>query len=174
MSIEYVCGMILGFLSVYLVCFIVRKLICKRNHWITPEYDERQIIARYKAFRFGFIVLVISILINSIIYEHVSQWCSVTVMSTISIFIALFSFIAVCIFNDAYWGISENKKGSIIIMSIAGVINFLPAVIDWIENKTLLNKEGKFDNLNLVCAIMVFGVEILIVAKKLLCDLRTS
>ena len=70
------------------------------------------------------------------------------------------------IFNDAYWKNYENKKLALILITVSGIINLIPAFIDYSQNKTLLNSDGKFDNINLVAAIMVFGVEAIILIKK--------
>ena len=171
MGIDYVLGMICGILVVCLIYFIFLfcvKKIYKKDKNIKPEYDERQILARYKAYKVGFISLIIVILLNSFIYENVSQWCTITILSSISIMISLFIFITVCIFNDAYWKNYENKKLALTLITVSGIINLIPAFIDYSQNKTFLNSDGKFDNLNLVAAIMVFCVEVIILIKKII------
>lgn len=73
-SISYIVGMLSGIAAVFLFVLVIR-LLCRRHQSISkilsPEntYDERQILARGKAYQTAFIVLVGYVLAASCLDE---------------------------------------------------------------------------------------------------------
>lgn len=169
MVIEYLLGVICGVASVLLMVFIIKYIIKKldsnKNNEYAEEYDERQIQARGKAYKYGFFAMMFTMLINGYIMDFVFAWCTSMIYAFTCTVIGILVFVAVSIFNDAYLKLSTKPISAIIMLSLCGIANLISPVIDYIHNGTLLDEEGKFYSANLECAILICLVVIMLFVK---------
>lgn len=121
MSMAFGIGLVVG-LTVVLVTVVLLKKKCGKK----SEYDERQVAARGRAFRGGFVTFVLSELVVFIIEIFTGEPLVIGVPGTLSILICLLSclvFVEVSIFSDAYF--TPNKpmpKAWYVITTLLGIM----------------------------------------------------
>lgn len=169
MSIEYLLGVICGIVSSLILFFVIKCILKKLGGdecgEYRDEYDERQILVRGKAYKYGFFAMVFTMLLNGYIMEYVSEWCTLMVYAVTCMTIGILVFVAVSIFSDAYLKLSTKPISAIILFSLFGMANLISPVIDFIHNGTLLDENGKFYSVNLECAILMCCVIIMLFIK---------
>lgn len=169
MNVEYILGVVCGVVSVFFVAYIIKYIVGKldsnEEKKYPDEYDERQILARGKAYKYGFHAMMFAMLINGYIMDYVFEWCTNIIFAFTNLIIGLLVFAAVSIFNDAYLKLSENPVRAIILFLFCGICNLISPVTDYIRNKTLLDEDGKFYNMNLECAVLMCIIIIMLFVK---------
>ena len=173
-SLEYIFGFIIGIACGILLIWILSKGIRKvggkvemrRTLFNKDSYDERQVIARGKAYKVGFYTLLIYVLAIAMLDE----------MMNISIFmslggiwlggcIALFLFAIVCIREDAYMSLYENPKGVILLFLLIGIINLIPGVLFIMNGSVLENGVLSSKCMNLESGILLLLIMFIFAAK---------
>ena len=108
------------------------------------KYDERQIAARGKAYRAGFVAFVICELAVFFVELFTEQALMLFAPGVLQIFILLFClliFIEYAIFSDAYYNVGEgfNIKWCIImlLLGIVYIIQFIRSDDEWYRLYTL-------------------------------------
>lgn len=155
MSISYIMGLLLGgVLGILLVAIIVR--IC-RGRWTLRcknEYDERQHIARGKAYRDGFWFMAISLLLLTIITQtlpgFVTSYMRECVMTIC--FAGLGVYVVSCVMRDAYLGLHDKPKRWSTAIGAIALMNLIIGIRNAHANGV---REGL---LNLYCAILLLLV----------------
>ena len=119
------------------ICFKMSKKNCKK-------YDERQVAARGKAYRAGFVAFVIcelAVFFVELFTEKALVLFAPGVLQIIILLFCLFVFIEYAIFSDAYFNIGEgfNIKWCIImlLLGIVYIIQFIRSDDRWYKLYTL-------------------------------------
>ncbi len=171
-SISYIVGMFCGIAAVFLVILIVR-ILCRRHQSISKilnaevTYDERQILARGKAYQTAFIVLVGYVLGASCLDEFFG--CP-QLMSFgglwLGVCLSILVFVCICILKDAYLSLQENAKEFNIMGIVISALNLIPGFLSLSRKQPfLVNGSISYRYINL----MVGGLFLLI---TLLFDLK--
>ncbi|MCR4694937.1 MAG: hypothetical protein K5773_06415, partial [Pseudobutyrivibrio sp.] len=157
---DYQYGVVAGLVTVFVIAVIIGVLIRKINggHTMKGEYDERQILARGKGYRIGFLFYMFEMVVMLIISS-----LELTLPFTDSALYAILFILPIgttsvyFILNDAYMGLNSNKKFYIrlsIVVAVANLITFGEEVITG----------GCFEKGKLSGNILNLGVAILFVA----------
>lgn len=107
MSIEYIAGVIVGILVAALVLWLIGRKVKSK---CPAQYDERQQIARGKAYCVGFFTILIYCLLYAIVSAVGVKWCQDGVAMFIGCFVGITAFVISAIRHDAYFGINEDVK----------------------------------------------------------------
>lgn len=154
-SISYVVGFITGIAAVAIMYFILSKIAKKKGKNV--DYDERQNIARGKAFKTGFKAFALCEIIamcNEIgIGLHVMDS---GVLHFVILLIGLSAFCIKVIWSDAYFLDSEKKKVWGFVMFFAVVLNLV--IFFFLSDDSLYSENGLLSTgfINLFCAIFCF------------------
>lgn len=126
-KVSYYIGVIVGFLLVVGFGLLVRFVFKTKR--VKPEYDERQMIARGKAYKVGFFTLLIYGAVCTVLQALEIYWCSGLLREVIGIVIGAGAFAVVAILNDAYLGFNENTGYTIGVISLIGLLNLGSGII---------------------------------------------
>lgn len=152
---SYGIGLITGFLSVFVIIFLIRVLRKnKQDSIFNQSYDERQNVIRNEAYKKGFMVTVIVGIIYGALEIAGITLCTPGVGSIISIFIGISVFACTAIANDAYYGLNEQKKKMIILFGVVALIQWVSSIMHIIDGDIL--EEGKlgFAGVSFACAVL--------------------
>lgn len=175
-SVSYVvgmiCGLAAGFLAVAVFAWLIRKLGGKFGSFKCnqqDQYDERQLLARGKAYKAGFFILIIYVTIAGIL----ADLCGIRLLLSfggiwIGVCFAIFCFAAVCIWEDAYMSLQENVKGINMMFLAVGLLNLINGIMT-IRDKTpfIENDSISYHYTNLIVAILFLSLTLLFNLKLL-------
>ena len=86
------------------------------------EYDERQVLARGRAFMWGFFTLMICLMVYGMLDMLIDRWCDTLTGCIICICVALV-FASICIKQDAFAGIGKNRKRNLTVLLVLTLAN---------------------------------------------------
>lgn len=164
-SIYYYLGLTAGFLFSILLVVFVKWLAGKlsgRGEWKVKKdsYDERQLLARGRAYKYAFFTLIFYVAVVSIIKEfHGIKWFMSFAGMWIGVCLSVTVFAVICIAEDAYMSLYENAKGVVITFSLIALINFGAAVPTLMGTHSLL-EDG---SLSADCMNLVVGITFLVI-----------
>ena len=143
----------LGFLAAMAVAgLVVGKLAGKKLG--KAEFDERQQLARGKAYKAGFYTLLVGLLavyLIPIFTEWQPKDTALLPFAVICIGVTVFACVAVA--NDAYLGIRQNPRTMLLIMGIVVVCNLL-AGFSVIRSADFTNGITVQNSMNFIIAAM--------------------
>ena len=87
------------------------------------EYDERQVLARGRAFMWGFFTLMICLMVYGMLDMLIDRWCDTLAGCIICICVALLVFASICIKQDAFAGIGKNRKRNLTVLLVLTLAN---------------------------------------------------
>lgn len=169
------CGIIFCVLFLALLKWVAGRLggrieLKCREH----AYDERQLLARGKAYRAAFLTLVAFLLMASLLAEGFElplfmSFCGMWIGVCLSVAV----FAVICIWKDAYMSLYENVRGVILLLSAIGILNIGTGMRAIWEKQPLLENGTislKYTNLvvgALLCVILaVFCARVLYNKKE--------
>ena len=114
MRIGLTLGMAAGFAVVVL---LVKKKV------LDMHFDERQELARGKAFQYGFFTLLIAAYVYGISDMLLGRWCDVLTGVTLCIALAICVFAITCILKDAYLSLREKPRTIMTFFALLSIIN---------------------------------------------------
>ena len=156
---SYYLGVLAGIMVGLVVVIISRRA---KNGGMKCEYDERQVIARGKAFKYGLFSLIGYLVLYGIIQDMTGvYWGKGLVGVSLGICISVAVFAVVSIWNDAYFSLWENPKRYVTIFLAAFALNFPPAV------RVILHREQEVDygyinlflSVTLLIVLVVMGLK---------------
>ena len=107
---SYHFGLLLGMLTGMLAGIVLVAILFKKKV-LDMHFDERQELARGKAFQYGFLTLVVCLYAYGATELAVGHWCDVLAGVTICIALSMGVFAVTCICRDAYLSF-RNPVGS--------------------------------------------------------------
>lgn len=151
---------VLGIVAIYIAViigmfFISKKYLFKGDNQ-TNRYDERQLIARGKAYKLGFWTFGVV----QTVYFFASElsdniFFKINVNCMLGFFIGATVFSLVCVMEDAYIGINDKPKTALASAAIIAIANAI-TVINAISKNTLFDERGSDALLNLYgCITMI-------------------
>ena len=91
--------------------------------WKMNDYDERQILARGRAFMWGFFTLMICLMVYGMLDMLIDRWCDTLTGCIICICVSLLVFASICIRQDAFAGIGKNRKRNLTVLLVLTLAN---------------------------------------------------
>ena len=144
---------------------IIMKLINKDGRYQT-KYDERQLIARGRAYMYGFAGMMLA---NVVMMILTSQTSFERLFSSIGYFIPIFVGIIVqisfSIFSDSYIGLNTNMKKYVLFMLIVSLINI---AIPLFFNELIVDGVLQTSFINLCCGFLFLIVAVELLIKKMI------
>ena len=145
MDIAWIAGFIVGLMLVAIVTLVIRKMSGKPG-----KYDERQQVARGKAFTAGYATLAI----------YLAGWLCLSKLELLTLpgetmlMVGLLLSVAVVagysIFHDAYFHTSDRPKPWIGCIGVIGLINLVSGVIHFVRGADIYEKLLENANLDFV------------------------
>lgn len=128
---EYTVGILLGIVVALFFFLVCGKLLYKKQYKDKAGYfhekkiyDERQLMARGRAYKGGYFALMISLVALLIANESVKD---VNLMNYSGVFtciiISVSVFAIICIINDAYMSLYESAKKVLVMLVLLAVLN---------------------------------------------------
>ena len=169
-DIAYIAGIICGLAICVIIGLIFRLRRGKKSNQGKIEYDERQLLARGKAYKAGFFVTMIyCLLFAALSVTELPFFQSVTGM-LIGVFLGIAVFAVTAIHNDAYLGLNENKRSFLILGIVVAVANLLTGVLNGMDGELFVDGQLTFDCLNLMVGILF----VVIIAALLIHDCQAK
>lgn len=130
MSISYIMGFIVGVVLILAllaaIILFTMKMSTNKNEGFVAKYDERQNAARGTAFKWGFYTMMIGVSLASIyhmIFEGHEDSINPMYIDLLLLLIGLLVYASVSIWKNAYIGLNQTYKRSIITLGAIGVMN---------------------------------------------------
>jgi len=172
-SVSYVLGFVVGLL-ITMGFFIISSLV-RKNKGKPCEYDERQLLARGKAYKAAFFVLIVYLLVEGS-FKLVTgiEWADSMTRSFIGICLSVTVFAIICILNDAYLSLKEKPAHCIAVFSLIAFVNLAVVLANYFLKVSFLS-EGmlNYHIINFIILIM-FAVIMVVFIGKLLHDKKTE
>lgn len=163
MNTAWATGFAFGILMVAVISVIVAK-IAKKNGAGKGKYDERQQVARGKAYTAAYATLLIYLtvwmILRTLEIPFFMQSLSVFAGALLSIAV----FVGYSIFHDAYFKASESPKRWLIIICAAGVMNLGIGVWHLIRETSV--QEKFYENYNLFVGLLLVVTLAFILIKR--------
>lgn len=157
-------GVMIG-LAVGLILVVLFFKYVNNNHRVQSEYDERQQIVRSRGYKAAFFAMVIYEAIMIILsIGGIELPFSDCVIHFIGIMVGCLVLSGYAIWNGAYWGLNNNRKRFIIILTVTMIINLIPAIGAIVTGEIAENgKLGPlFINVLIVVMMIIVGAELLV------------
>lgn len=163
-NIVYAVGLAAGLLT-GVVAMVIVKLIRKNKG--SKKYDERQMLARWKAYRAAFWTLVAYLCVNGIFSGTMGVvWADAMTGSFLGMFLAIMVYAVICIANDAYLPLKEKPGFYFWLFGIVMVANLAVVVVNYFDGITFIT-DGMLNYHSMNIAVtLVFGVLIIALAAK--------
>lgn len=159
-------GIVFGIIFAVLFLVIIILLRKAQGKEGFDKFDERQIVARGKAFQFGFFALMIVICIDACLKMVDMAFYEDPLGEFAAIFIALIVFAAQSIRYDAFKGYNKNGR-SLIIIYVVVTISQLFNTISEINSGSLV-ADGKLtlSCISPICLVTFASVLLMVLIKQ--------
>ncbi len=114
------------------------------------DYDERQILARGRAFMWGFFSLMICLMVYGLTDMLIEPWCDTLTGCIICICVSLIVFAVICIRQDAFAGIGQKRKRNLTVLLVLTAANLLFGVSHIIDGDLLRDGLLSFRSVSLI------------------------
>jgi hypothetical protein len=166
-SIEYLVGFGVGLFVVFAAMVIIGLYIGKKRG--PCKYDERQAIARGKAYQAAFWTLVAFLCINGMFCSATGVlWADTMTGSFIGICLAILVYAVICIAKDAYFALREKPKFYFVLFGFLMIFNLAVVLLNYSEGTPFIT-DGmlNFHCMNLVIVVMFAVLLITLTAKHI-------
>jgi len=160
-------GIIIGIFLGLAFCVVIFKT-ANKDKKVKTEYDERQEAIRGKSYKYGFYTAMIYLAILTVLF--IADIPSPFVISIEVFFGICLSSLVVeihSIWNNAYWGLNNNKGRYYIVLAIITIINLGVGIKAIIEGTLLIGHQVQM--INLLCGIMLLIVILTMIIKSKVC-----
>lgn len=111
-------GILLGVLAgIALVALLLKKKV------LDMHFDERQELARGKAFQYGFFTLLAAAYAYGVSDVVLGRWCDVLTGVSICIALSVCVFAVACILKDAYLSLQERPRAVMTLFALLSAVN---------------------------------------------------
>lgn len=159
---EHTVGYGLGLMAGILVGVgIVVLLLLLRLRVLDRTFDERQELARGRAYRYGFWTLAAALAAYGLSELALGRWCDALAGGMLCLAPALTVFAVACIRSDAYLSLRERPKQILTVLALATALNLVIGTVNLMEGRVVTGGVLRLEAVNLICAIMcliVLGV----------------
>ncbi len=166
----------LGIFKASVIAFgiIVGLIICiflfrymNRDKKVITKYDERQEMARGKAYKYGFWASMIAAAVVMTLDIAGIEVASSFTKYFFIMFVGILVQVTISILNDAYYGINTNKKRLIVICIVAGIINLFSVVANILGGMFIVDGIVSDSGANALCCILMLYAGILLIIKDM-------
>ena len=166
MSTEYIWGYVFG-VAVVLIPVAIGVLIYKLRHKNSGKYDERQELARGKAFKYAFFVQLGYNGLTMVLDQVITPWADRSMEVFVGVVLSAFVYAAICIRKDAYISFQERPQMYVIMFSVIGGVNLLITFMNFAMGNTFIeNGLLTFRAANLICALLLLLLAIVLGVKS--------
>lgn len=155
-TVGYGLGLMAGILAgVGIVALLLRLRVLDRT------FDERQELARGKAYRYGFWTLAAALAAYGLSELALGRWCDALAGGMLCLAPALTVFAVACIRSDAYLSLRERPKQILTVLALVAALNLVIGTVNLLEGRAVTGGVLRLEAVNLICAIMcliVLGV----------------
>ena len=144
-SVYYYLGLAAGIALGVIIVAIAWRIRKKKG--LSCAYDERQIAARGKAYKYGFFTFLIYFALYGV-FQMFTEGKYVTSLSgiTIGICVAVFVFASNAVWNDAYFSVQESPSYYMWLFFAVGLMNLVNGARGLLGH----GEEGMFEE-NIMC-----------------------
>jgi hypothetical protein len=153
MNYSYLLGLSVGLVAVIVIYAVIAMIQKKRG--VEAKYDERQEYVRGKAYRHGFLTLLIyCVAVGLVDLYNGPGWCDVYTAMMLGMFTAVTVFAVECILTDAYFVVGQRPAGWLILTGAIAALNLTMFALDLNEGKRLVENGALTHNIiNLACGL---------------------
>ncbi|MDY2861676.1 MAG: hypothetical protein SOT10_03605 [Oscillospiraceae bacterium] len=160
----WVLGFCCGFIAVVIVTLIIANIKRKKNTY--TEYDERQVLARGKAYKSAFFVLIGYIIACALVNVLEINWAELSVQMFIGLFLSTAVFVGISIFNDAYFTSNKGRKSLLGVLAFIAGAEYLGIAFG---NKTFVtNGIANLDIIPIIAMIWAISIFVMVVIKTII------
>ena len=136
--------------AIAVVIWVVVVSLRKERSGDAPQFDERQLAARARAYSSAFFTLLGYL--DSVAEVH---WCDLYTACFLGMMLALDVFAVAAIRSDAYFGIHERPIASIVLFAFVAVLNLGVAIARFAAGEPLLENGllTRTSSMNLILGI---------------------
>ena len=163
MNTAWAIGFAVGLMVMAVVCAVVAK-VARNKGGCKGEYDERQQIARGKAFTVAYATLLLYLVLWMILRSMEIPFFMEALSIVIGALLSIAVFIGYSIFHDAYFKASESPRAWIGIISAIGLVNLGLGIWRLVRETTI--QERLYDNMSLFVGALFVVVLGCIVVKR--------
>ena len=114
------------------------------------DYDERQILARGRAFMWGFFTLMLCLMAYGFTDMLIEPWCDTLTGCIICICVSLLVFASICIRQDAFAGIGRNRKRNQTVLLVLTLANLFFGARNLMEGDIVVDGLLTFRSVSLI------------------------
>ena len=159
-NVFYTAGVACGLFVGLMLVAVIYSLKIKKNTGC--EFDERQQLMRGKAFKYGFIAMLVYLFTYGILTDMAGfSFGDNLTPSVIAVLVGVGTFATVCIWKDAYFALQEKAKPFILLDFLLMLINFINAYSHLRDSsrKTNAGYLNLATALVLLCILITMGVK---------------
>ena len=142
--------------AIAVVIWVVVVSLRKEQSGDAPQFDERQLAARAKAYSSAFFTLLGYLAVVALL-DSVAEvrWCDLYTACFLGMMLALDVFAVAAIRSDAYFGIHERPVASIVLFAFVAVLNLSVAIARFAAGEPLLENGllTRTSSMNLILGI---------------------
>lgn len=160
----YHTGLFLGLLTGMLAGVIVVAILFRKKV-LDMHFDERQELARGKAFQYGFCTLTVCLYAYGVTELIAGHWCDVLAGVTICMALSMGVFAVTCICRDAYLSLREKPKQVITMFALLSVINLGFGAMYILDGALVENGVLTFRAVNPIAGLLTLFILIVYVVR---------
>jgi hypothetical protein len=165
-SLEYILGFLLGLCTVAALAGVI--IWISRRKRGSAEYDERQTIARLRAYRTAFWMLAAYLCLSGLFTVATGlEWADAMTGSFIGICIAVTVFACISISDDAYFAINEKPRFYLVLFAVVILANAAVTVKNLADGVFLVT-DGRLNYhcMNLVVIVTFLAISVALAIKS--------
>ena len=154
-SLGFATGILIGVILAIILCIFANK-----NHMAKTQYDERQKEVRGKGYQYGFYTIAIfEILMMIFDMSEIQFPFDHYILHFAGVVLGGLVLSGYCIWNDAYWGLNNNRKRFGLMFLVLAALNAIP-VVGSLTHGTF--STVPFINLMVLIMMLILGTELLV------------
>ncbi len=166
---DYSTGFFVGLLFAWIVIFINAAYRSRKHGERNDDYDERQMLVRYRAYQYCFFLMIVFLactcLVESVLDKHIIDTDAVAI---IGICLSVGVHVCYCIWNEGYFLPLNNNRKSFFILTVATAILFISFSIQSVQQGTIIVDGVLTGNcMELACAVLFTTVCIVFLIKRI-------
>ena len=162
-------GILLG-ISVGILAGLLLVALLFKKKILDCHFDERQELARGKAFQYGFFSLLISTYAYGLSDMALGRWCDPLTGVTICLAVSLCVFAITCILKDAYLSLREKPRTVMTMFALLSAINLGFGVMYALSGDLVENGVLTFRAVNPIIGTATLVILIVYIVNHLLRD----
>lgn len=132
------------------------------------KLDERQLFIRGKAYQIAFFTLMMyNVLFSAIYVFEIELPVEPQFVLATGCFLALGVWAGYCILNDAYFGLNDNRRICMIVITVLGVFNLVIGSASLIRFKASTDEKSGPGYINLLCGVMCLALFVIFLIKEI-------